>query len=97
MSYRLPNAQGVLVPVVREMSLDGKINVIFESDGPSKTRITVNTRYVVQRRFTSMSTDTVAFNSASGAMFANRGTAKPLECRANGEMEAEVLRTILGL
>jgi len=37
-----------LLKINRRMSLEGRVNLVFEDLGPNRTRVTVNTRYVVQ-------------------------------------------------
>ena len=101
----------VMIPSVglffieRKMSLDGRVNLIFEEVGTSQTRVTANTRYVVQRQLTvrnaannfpQSSSDSVSFNSDSSASFpaASASDSRATECVATGELEREILSTI---
>ena len=79
-------ANGQLQFIDRRMSLEGRVNVIFEQEGPSRTKVTVNTRYVLTRTQTistldgrtAQMSDTTAFNSGGNATMGS--TAVLLEC-----------------
>jgi hypothetical protein len=83
------------------MALEGRINFILEDLGPSRTRATANTRYVVTRTVQSRRadgrgatpphSDTIGFNSGQQAEFPPLGGAQPLACRPTGKLETEVL------
>ncbi|WP_138922475.1 hypothetical protein [Hylemonella gracilis] len=97
-SYEIMEQGGSLVFVDRRMSLEGKINLIFEEAGPTSTRVTVNTRYVVTKtatvryatnNFPQTTVESIVFNTGGGSMF-------PLQtvCLATGALEREVLSAI---
>lgn len=111
-TYRFPAArarkryetyeQGMFLFIDRGMSLDGRINLIFEEVSPQSTRVTANTRYVVERdinlstangRTHSMS-DTISFNSGESASFPMNNKNGATTCVSNGNLEEEVLGTI---
>lgn len=102
MSYEVMNNNGLFF-FDRRMSLDGRVNLVFEELSPNQTRITANTRYVVQREQTMRSnannipqsrTDSISFNSASGATFPSNGGKGNAECVSNGVLEKEILSAI---
>lgn len=80
----------------RQLSLDGCMNVIVQEIDPQKSTITVNVRYVVNRRiaigsggyiFTNTA-DSVAFNYGE---YGNFGEPHPFSYRANGALEQSFL------
>ena len=87
------------VQVRRQISLEGRVNLIFEATGPDKTRVTTATRYVLTRKI-SMSnmvgqhTDTASFNGNEKGQFPQLGTNQATECVATGELEKSVLSVI---
>ncbi|MDR6521795.1 hypothetical protein J2789_004485 [Variovorax paradoxus] len=93
---------GTLIAVSRRMDLDGRVNVIFEEVDPQTTKVTANARYVVKRdvtirdmrgnsRSTSAST---SFNGNGNGTLPQARALEPAECRANGELEREILQNI---
>ena len=87
----------------RRMSLEGRVNLIFEEVGSNATRVTVATRYVVARTQTTRNVannasqntnDTVSFNSGGGASFPANTRGQSLECVATGVLEQEILSFI---
>jgi hypothetical protein len=85
----------------RKMALEGRINLVFEELTPQQTRVTVNTRYVVQRQVTVttfngynnvpyVNTDSIAFNTAGQAAF----DASISSCAATGALESEILSLV---
>ena len=95
-SYEVMDANG-LFGIDRRMSLEGRVNVIFEEVSPSQTRVTVNTRYVVQKQHTARnvgggapqtSTETIQFNSGGQGAFSNSST-NPTQCVATGQLDVE--------
>jgi hypothetical protein len=95
-TYEVMDPNVGLALLDRRMSLEGRVNLIFEETGPNSTKVTANTRYVVSRSIkittadggrSSDSTDNVSFNSKGGAKFNSGST----ECVATGELEREVL------
>lgn len=86
----------------RRMSLDGRVNLIFEAIAPDQTRVTANTRYVVNRQRTITApangqtrtlNDSVTFNSGGNAAFAGP-PAQAAECAATGALERELLDAV---
>jgi hypothetical protein len=84
------------------MSLEGRMNIVFEDVDATHTRITVSTRYLVTRDvsqrivpegYSGQSHDTVSFNTGGSATFAQQAnvTLTPSTCSANGQFEAEIL------
>jgi len=97
---------GELWFVKRKMSLEGRINLIFEATTKNQTRITANTRYVVTKDIQQFSPgrsaagmngstvnfhDSISFNSGNGATFSGN---TPTECKATGVLEKEILELI---
>lgn len=91
--YEVMNGSG-LFQLQRTMSLEGRVNLIFEEVSTNATRITASTRYVVQRQQTvrdasgrsNSKSDVVNFNSGSGASFPEGAF-----CQSNGSLERELL------
>jgi hypothetical protein len=81
----------------RKMSLEGRINLIFEEAGANETRITANIKYILSRTFsisdalshTNTQSDAISFNSGGSASFAG-GT----ECTPTGKLEYEILQAV---
>ena len=93
--YGLPGT----VQVRRQMALEGRVNVIFETIGPESTRITTATRYVLTRKLAASHaqlpySDTVGFNGNEKGSFPPLGASPPLECVATGELEKSILSVI---
>lgn len=99
--YRNP----LLLNVRRQMNLDGRVNIIFETISANETRVTVNTRYVVQRNIAVRASngmsdgrqDNVAFNSNSRGAFPEAGGgygSARTECVATGKLERDILSLI---
>jgi hypothetical protein len=112
-TYRFPAASAnqtyeVLIPqglfsINRRMSIEGRMNLIFEELGPAETRVTANTRYVITRQTQIQSvangqvnnlTDTISFNSGGSASFPATNDGKAVECLENGVLETQVLSLI---
>jgi len=111
-TYRFPGASanqsyevmlnGQLFFINRRMSVEGRMNLVFEEIGPSETRVSANTRYVVTRQAeirnvegrSANRTDTISFNSGSGASFPASNEGQAVECVAKGTLESEVLALI---
>jgi len=84
------------------MTLEGRVNLIFEDLGSNQTRVTANTRYGltklaevknVQGAMQTFS-DTISFNSGSSAQFPRNPNASPTECFPNGKLEQDILSAI---
>ncbi len=105
-SYEVMNPNGApgLFFVERRMSLEGRMNLIFEEVGQDQTRITANTRYVITREQTWRDVnnrsanlrDTAQFNTGQRGVFPPNRDGRALECSSTGRFEAEVLTLIRG-
>lgn len=102
-NYEVMNPNVGLFFLDRRMNLEGRINLIFEQVGPTTTRVTANTRYVVTRTQTvraagggmpQTSTETISFNSGSRAAFPSGNDGRFSECAARGVLELEVLDAV---
>ena len=100
--YEIMDPSG-LFRVDRKMSLEGRINLVFEALSPNQTRVTANTRYVVQRQqviqnaahvIPYTSSDSISFNSGNKASFPAGSDGRSAECVATGALEREVLSAI---
>jgi hypothetical protein len=101
--YEIMNPSVGLFEVDRRMNLDGRVNIIFEELGPSSTRVTANTRYVVARtqtirnvgnNFPQTTNDTLTFNSGGRASFPPARDGRSSECAATGALEDAILRAV---
>ncbi|MFH0710919.1 MAG: hypothetical protein V2A75_11990 [Pseudomonadota bacterium] len=89
---------GQLFHIQRNMSLEGRMNLIFEEISPNQTRVTANTRYIVAKKVTSLtigngisntSVASISFNSSASASFPQTGSV--VECVSTGKLEREIL------
>jgi len=90
--------------IERKMSLEGRVNLVFEEVSPTQTRITAITRYVVQRVYTDRNaagnnipqtrTDSISFNSGGRASFPPTSDGRAVECVAKGALEREILAAV---
>lgn len=87
----------------RRMSLEGRVNLIFEEVGPNTTRVTANTRYIATRtqiaydavkKYPQSVTDTISFNYGGGASFPKNSQGQSSECVSTGALEREILSAI---
>lgn len=87
----------------RRMSLEGRVNLIFEEVDANNTKVTANTRYVVVRTqtvrsaaggFPQNSSDSISFNSGGSAPFPANQRGEYSECAARGVLEQEVLSAV---
>ena len=87
----------------RRMSVEGRVNLIFEESGANVTRVTANTRYVVTRtqviqragnNIPQNLSDSISFNSGGGASFPVNTQGQTAECVATGALEREILSAI---
>jgi hypothetical protein len=92
-----------LFGIDRQMILEGRVNLIFEEINPKQTRVSANTRYVVQKKskvfnFANNMTypydDSISFNSNSSAFFPSDSKGHGTECLSNGKLEEEILALI---
>lgn len=99
--YEVMNGNGLFF-LDRRMQLEGRVNLIFEELGPSSTRVTASTRYVVHRTQmvrnvegrTQTGTQSVSFNTGGQAAFPAPADGRATECAATGEIEREILSII---
>jgi hypothetical protein len=101
--YEIMNPGVGLFFIDRRMNLEGRLNLIFEEVGPTTTRITANTRYVVTRtqtirnaanNFPQTGADTISFNTTAGAAFPGNSQGQSAECVSTGALEREVLSAV---
>lgn len=97
--YEVMSDAGLFM-ISRRMTLEGRINLIFEEAGPQKTRVTANTRYVLSREmqvqsasatFPQTRRDSISFNSGQSASFPSARDGRALECQPTGRFEMDVL------
>jgi hypothetical protein len=93
-----PLPGGGLFFIQRKMSLEGRINLVFEEIDPNRTRVSVNTRYVVSRFLliqgssgSQSRNDSISFNSGSGASFPATRDGRATECVSTGNLERDIL------
>jgi hypothetical protein len=101
-SYEIMNPNGLFL-LERKMSLEGRMNLIFEEIDQNSTKVTANTRYVITRQVTSRhissnfpqsKTDTISFNSGERASFPATHDGRALICVSTGKLERDVLSQI---
>jgi hypothetical protein len=101
-SYEVMN-NGSLFFIERKMSLEGRVNLIFEELGPSQTKVTANTRYVVTRQqtvrnpannFPQTFSHNISFNSGGTSTFQAASDGRATECASTGGLEREILSAI---
>jgi hypothetical protein len=90
-----------LFSILRKMSLEGRINLIFEEISPNQTRVIANAKYVIARTITLQGdmgatprTENVSFNSSGSAFLDNDFNRITVECMPSGKLESEILRAI---
>jgi hypothetical protein len=95
--------RGGLFYVERKMSLEGRINLVFEETAVNQSKITANTRYVITRlmtvqkageNFPQSRTDTITFDFGGRASFPTTGDGQATECVSTGKLEEEILAFI---
>lgn len=101
--YEEMSPQSGLVRWHRSMNLEGRMNVIVEEYSKNRTRVTVNTRYVVQRTNRAWNasgqpfganTDTISFNTGGRSSFPPGRSGTGTECVATGSLEDEILQAV---
>jgi len=89
---------GILMGVSRRLSLDGRMNVIVTESSSGRTRVTVNTRYVLTLNASGQNamgqpmmpqTETISFNTGGEAKLSSGTTFRP-----TGEFEMAVLALV---
>lgn len=100
--YEVMNGNGLFF-INRKLSLEGRVNLIFEEVNSNQTRVTANTRYVVARQLTVSSAtnniphsanDSISLNSGGSASFPTNATGQGTECVSTGALEREILSAI---
>lgn len=99
-TYETLNPNGLFF-IDRRMSLEGRVNLVFEEVSATETRVTANTHYVVTRQSTIRSaanngsasgSDNIAFNSGGrGAFPIAGGQVVATECTPTGALEQDIL------
>jgi hypothetical protein len=100
-TYEIMNPQGLFF-IDRMMTLDGRVNLIFEEVSPTQTRVTASTKYVVSRDLnvrnvegrTASLKSSVSFNTSGGAAFPAGADGRGTECVPTGALERELLSVI---
>jgi hypothetical protein len=101
-TYEVMNSSGLFF-VERKMSLEGRVNLVFEDISANATKVTANTRYVVTRQLTGRNTannipqsrtDTISFNSGGRDFFPANTDGRASECVSTGQLEREILSFI---
>jgi len=101
-SFEVMNGNGLFM-IDRRMSVEGRVNLVFEEVSQNQTKVTANTRYVVQRQqtvrsaannFPQSTSDSISFNSGGSASFTANADGRATECLANGALEREILSAI---
>lgn len=96
---------GSLYTIVRDLSLEGRVNLLLEGSGQDSSRVTVNARYVVQKQTSVVqagasvpqsSTETISFNSGASAAFSPSGNGQATVCGPTGELEKSLLAAVQG-
>jgi len=101
-SYEVMNAGVGLFFLDRRMTLEGRVNLVFEETSSITTKVTANTRYSVTRSqdirdvngASRTFTHTISFNSGSGASFPGSADGRATECVSTGALEREILAII---
>ena len=107
-NYEVMDVGNGLFQIDRRMSLEGRVNLVFEEITPTTTRITANTRYVVQRQrivrnmagsYIANSVphtlnDNISFTATGTGAFSPGPDGKSTECISTGALEREILTSI---
>lgn len=92
--YNMPQP----IQVTRQMSLEGRVNLIFEAVSAKETRVTTATRYVLTRKISAGGgmphIDNASFNGNEKGIFPPLGNSSPLECVATGQLERSILEVV---
>lgn len=100
-TYEIMNGQGLFF-IDRKLSLEGRVNLVFEETSPTQTKVTANTRYVIERNITVRNVnnlqqsrrDSISFNAGSAAAFPSNAEGQATECVSTGKLEREILSVI---
>jgi hypothetical protein len=101
-SYEIMNTMTGLFFIDRRMNLEGRVNLVFEEIGQTTTRITANTRYVVNRTqevrdiqgASRTFSNSISFNSGGGASFPTNAEGQSANCVSTGTLEREILSAV---
>lgn len=102
-NYEVMDVGNGLFLIDRRMSLEGRVNLIFEEITPTTTRVTANTRYVIQRQrivrnmannLPQTLNDNISFSANGAGAFAPGQDGKSTECISTGALEREILTSI---
>lgn len=100
--YEVMDENGLFY-IDRRMSLEGRVNFVFEEVSSSQTRVTANTRYIVTRQrhirdATGQANrtfeDSLSFNYGASASFPGGYDGRTSECTSTGALERELLSLI---
>jgi len=102
-TYEMMNGD-VLFHIDRKMSVEGRVNLVFEEINPNQTKVTAKTFYVVQKdvtarradsNFSQSWSDSISFDTRGSSTLPNDGNSTAgTVCTANGELEREILSVI---
>ena len=101
--YQIPLGLLGVGQIDRKLSLEGRVNLIFEEVNPAITRVTVNVRYTVNRTqsITNLATGgsqtvshTIAFNTGNGESFPASTAGQSTYCVPSGKLESDLLGLI---
>jgi hypothetical protein len=101
-NYEVMNANG-LFQISREMKLEGRVNLIFEEISKNSTRVTANTKYVLERSINARNlannfpiTDhkSISFNTGNSALFPAGNDGRATKCISTGSLETDILNAI---
>ena len=101
-NYEIMDPSGLLF-IDRRMALEGRVNLVFEEVTPNQTRVTANTRYIVNRQrtvrnavnnFPQTLNDSLTLNYGGTAAFPSDQNGNTSECSAPGYLEREVLGAV---
>lgn len=93
----------VVAQFARRVSLEGRMNLVFQAEGPASTRVAVNSRYILTATtqqlappsfFGSQPAATVGFNSNEAAYLPGPAGAPAARCVATGWLEESVLEAL---
>lgn len=92
-----------LATIQRRMSLEGRVNLIFEKLDASQTKVTANVKYILTRQatgrlatgqFMGTDTETVSFTNSQKGQFRAPQSGNATTCVATGALEKSVLDSI---
>ena len=85
--------------VTRKVTLDGRVNLVFEEVAATRTRVTASTRYVLTRVMDAFSpgkrpinlSGTVSFNTNQSGSFGSSQDGQNVICSPTGKLERQLL------